>query len=148
MKPGFLLFQNHLHSKPHGCSIRVPPQQVCRACTEPVRPYIIARGGRTIFLTHPLVEAFASIPGDLVLPPLVCQKEQPWSPWCLAPIGTRFALETTFTGDCEAAVARSFVKCQLCTAVVSLTLRSEAPLPLLPLTASPRTNPPSPRRSD
>lgn len=147
MKPGFLFFQNHLHSKPHGCSIHVPPQQVCRGGREPVRQYIIARGGQTIFLTHPFVEAFASISGDLVLPPLVCHKAQPWSPWCLAPVGTRFILETTFMGDCDAAVACSFDENQLCTAVLSLALHSEAPLSLLPLTASLQTNPPSPGHS-
>lgn len=73
VKPGFLFFQNHLHSNPHVGSIHIPPQQVCRASREPVRPDTIARGLWTIFQTRPLVVAFADIPGALALTSLA-----PW----------------------------------------------------------------------
>lgn len=79
VKPGFLFFQNHLHSNPHVGSIHIPPQQVCRSSREPVRPDTIARGLWTIFQTRPLVVAFADIsgadiPGALALPPLSARK--------------------------------------------------------------------------
>lgn len=74
VKPGFLFFQNHLHSNPHVRSIHVPLQQVCRASREPVRPDTIAGGFWTIFQTRPLVAAFAGIPGALALPPLYARK--------------------------------------------------------------------------
>lgn len=79
VKPGFLFFQNHLHSNPHVGSIHVPPQQVCRASREPVRLDTIARGFWTIFQTRPLVVAFADIPGVATS---VCQEAQPWSSQC------------------------------------------------------------------
>lgn len=105
VKHGFLFFQNHLRSNPHGCSIHVPPQRVSRVSREPVRQHTITWWFWTIFQTNPLVGAFADIPGTLYA--RKCRHgphgAQPWCPGRGLPSrcswGSRLSLGHWHLGD-------------------------------------------------